>query len=278
MQTVMAPSRVDLERIRPVIAHPRSGAPLVWGKDHSVAAEEFRLLARRLHRYRVEKPIQSVLITSALPAEGKSTVALNLAATLERQGGRTVLIDTNLRGAEIHDILGLDAVPGLSEVLSGHIALDRALRRVDPLGLYFLASGDAVGNPVSLFETPEFPNLLKQVRQAFEWVILDSPPLNRLADSQCIAAACDATLLVVRWGFTPRTELEHVIALLDGYPVLGMVINTFYDPLDSYYDSHYENRKSLLAMASGPASMDPGEPATEGHFQDPSDHRKPKRG
>lgn len=238
---------MDLEKVETVIGHTLLGAPLAWNQDRSVAAEKFRLLAHQLRRVRSKKPIQTVLVASAIPREGRSTVALNLAVTLGRQSQRTVLIDADLRLSELHKMLGVAEDPGLSEVLSGRIDLDRALRRVDPPGLYFLASGARAANPVSLVDTPKFANVLQEVRDAFEWVILDSPPLNPLADAQCVASVCDASLLIVRWGMTPRNELEHAINVLDGQSLLGLVINMFDDPQDSHYYSYYDRSRPIPA-------------------------------
>jgi capsular exopolysaccharide synthesis family protein len=248
-------ARLDLEVIEPVIGHACPASRLVWGQDHSVAAEKFRLLAHRLRRAKAKKPIQTVLVTSAVSAEGKSTIALNLAGILARHGSRTLLIDADLRAPAIHTIVGFDSLGGLSEVLSGHISLDRALRRVDPVGLYLLAGGARLGNPVPLLEGPAFPSILKQVRESFEWIILDSPPLNPLADAQCIAPLSDATLLVVRWGITPRRELEQALAVLDESHLLGIVINMFDNPQDPYY-AYYDKPGSAPELCSGSALID----------------------
>jgi capsular exopolysaccharide synthesis family protein len=265
MQAVRTVKRLDPEKVERVTGHACPGAPVVWNQDPSPAAEKFRLLAHRIHRARGAKPLQTVLIASAIPGEGRSTVAVNLAATLVRQGKRTVLIDADLRLSELHKMLGLDADPGLSEVLTGRIELDRALRRVDPPDLYFLGSGARSTDPGRLLDAPKFASILQEAREAFDWVILDSPPLNPLADAQCVASVCDAVLLVVRWGITPRHELEHAIEVLDGHPLLGMVINMFDDPQDSKHYSYYENSKRVPARPFGAASVDVVEPSRAGY-------------
>jgi capsular exopolysaccharide synthesis family protein len=256
MQASINENRLDLEVIEPVIGHARPASALVWGQDHSLAAEKFSLLAHRLRRAKAKKPIQTVLITSAIAAEGKSTVALNLAGILARHGSRTLLIDTDLRVPDIHKMLGFDSLTGLGEVLSGHISLDRALRRVDPVGFYLLAAGARVGNPVPLLEGPAFRGILKQARESFEWIILDSPPLNPLADAQCVAPLSDGILLVVRWGITPRKELEQALAVLDESQLLGIVLNTFDDPQDLYYYSYYNKSGSAPDLPSSSALID----------------------
>lgn len=260
MQAVRTVKRLDLEKVERVTGYSLPGAPLIWNQDGSAAAEKFRLLSHRIQRARGNKPLQTVLVASAIPGEGRSTVAVNLAATLGRQSQRTVLIDADLRLSKLHQMLGLNAEPGLSDVLSGRCDLDLALRRVDPPGLYFLASGTRTSNPVPLLEAPKFVAVVQEIREAFEWVILDSAPLNPLADAQCVASVCDAALLIVRWGITPRNELEHAIHVLDGYSLLGMVVNMFDDPQDSHYYSYYDNSKSAPARSCGPAYVEAGDP------------------
>lgn len=267
MQAVRTVKRLDLENIEQVIGRARPGAPLIWTEDRSVAAEKFRLLAHRLHRARGTKPIQTILVASAIPREGRSTVAVNLAATLARQGKGTVLIDADLRLSELQRTLGVEPRPGLSEALAGGIEVDRALRRVDPPGLYFLAAGARTTNPVPLLEAPRFVSVLQELRESFEWVILDSAPLNPLADSQCVASVCDATLLVIRWGVTPRNELEHAMNVLDGNTLLGIVINMFDDPQDSNYYRHYDQSKPATARARDSTSFDAREPSAEADSQ-----------
>jgi Mrp family chromosome partitioning ATPase len=140
-------------------------------------------------------------------------------------------------------MFGLPSVPGLDAVLCAEIGLQSALRRIEPLRLYFLPAGDRVKNPVALLEGDAFSSLLRCVSEAFDWVIVDSPPLNPFADSQCIASRTDAILLVVRWGFTPRRELDYALATLDGLPLLGMVINKFVGPNEAYHHSYYPPAK-----------------------------------
>lgn len=219
--------------------------PLVWGEDHAAAAETFRLLAHRLHRARARKRFQTLLITSAIPSEGKSTVALNLSTVLAQNGLRTLLIDADLRVPDARKTFAFDSKSGLGAVLSGDLDLNKALRFVKPLDLYFLPAGERLKNPTPLLESPAFKSVLKRASDHFDWVIIDSPPLNPIADAHCIAFLADAILLVVKWGFTPKKQLEYALAALDGLPLLGMVLNNFDDPYDKYYYSYYNQPKAL---------------------------------
>jgi receptor protein-tyrosine kinase len=256
MNALNGNTRLNLQAVESVVSNVFPGGSSPFCEGHVGAAEKFRLLAYRLHRAKAVKPISIVLVTSAIPAEGKSTIALNLATVLASKDARTLLMDADLRMPSINKIFGFRSLPGLGGVLSGEVSLACALRRIDPLGLYFLSAGDGMDNPLPLLEGPIFTNVMKQAREDFEWVIVDSPPLNPLVDSQCIAALADAILLVVRWGYTPKEELKNAITTLDGMPLLGMVINMFDDHQDSRYQSHYSRPGMRPALTSGQATVE----------------------
>ncbi len=262
MQLVQNEPALDLEAVEPVVGHSPLGLRVVWNREFPGAGERFQILAHRLHRASMKKGTRVLLTTSAIPAEGKSTVALNLAGVLALKGARTLVIDADLRVPRIRRAVTADPLPGLSSVLTGRTSLQSALRYVDPPGLYMLAAGDPVENPVPLLETPNFENVLKKAREAFDWVIIDSPPINPLADAQCIASLVDGILLVVRWGYTPKKELDHALTMLEGLPLLGLVMNCFDEANHSDYYSYYYRPEVLppLLTSAGPASLP--EPST----------------
>ena len=229
----------ELESVEVLAASSLFRGALARGLECPETAEKFRLLARHLHRARLEKPLRTVLVTSAVPWEGKSMVAANLAAALAAGSARTLLIDADLRVAGAQKSIVPDAPYGLGAALAGGLAPEHVLRRVDPPGFYFLPSGEPAGNPVPLLESFGFGDMLEWSRRTFDWVVIDSTPLNPLADAHCIAPLADAILLVVRWGFTPRKELDHALESLRGLPLLGMVVNQFDDRQDSHYHSYY---------------------------------------
>ena len=201
-------------------------------------------MAHRIRMKKRQKPIKKILITSSIPGEGKTATAANLAIVLARSGRRVLLVDGDLRKPEIHNVLGVPSLPGLGEVLAGEASLEQALRCIDPLGLYCLPAGDPRSNPIPLLEGTALRNTLVAAEGAFEWVIIDSPPLNLLADAHCIASMADGVLLVVRWNFTPREELDHALTALKATPLLGLVLNGYDAPRDAYYYSKYSRSES----------------------------------
>lgn len=246
---------LDLKTVEAVLSRIHPDSPVLPAQGQSGAAERFRLLSHRLRRARAQKALRTVLVTSSIPAEGKSTIALNLAAVLASGGASTLLVEADLRVPALHKTLGLTSMPGLSNILTGEAVFAPCVRRVDPMGFYFLQAGASVPNPLPLLESPAFKDVLARARAAFEWVVIDSPPLNPIADAHCVATDVDGILLVVRWGFTPKEQLKQAIDNLRGLPLLGSVINDFDEPQEPYYYS-YNIRSEALPVLPPAAGED----------------------
>ncbi len=246
---------LDLAGIERIPAEIQRDEGLVRFDDRSVVSEKYRLMAHRLNRERRDRVIQTVLVTSSIPAEGKTSIAANLAGVLSRNSSRVLLIDADMRGPDLPNAIGLPTdLPGLSNVLAGELPLQQALRCVTPHDLYFLAAGRPELEPVTLLEGPTFKTMLAEVRRNFDWIIIDSPPLAPFADAHCMATLADGILLVVRWGVTPRAELDHSVAALSRLPLIGLVLNSFDEPHHEDYYSYYKRgrtpRPALLTRAT----------------------------
>ena len=219
--------------------------------DGGPAGEKFRVLRHRLHQVRQQRNLRSLLITSSIPQEGKTVVAINLAITLALNSSRVLLVDADMRKPGVSRALGLQSLKGLAEVLEGRLDLFAAIRLVDPLNLYFLPAGSATRNPVELLQGAQIREAMARTRSEFDWIVIDSPPLNPFADSQCLAGLSDGVLLVVRAGLSPRESVEQALAGLDGAYIAGVVLNASGDPrIDSYYSYYY--RYAPSAAASSP--------------------------
>ena len=239
MRAAMDRKLLDLQAVEHVVCDVPPERRLVWEQNYRIAEEKFRLLAHRLRQKNQQKPIKKVLITSAVPGEGKTATAANLAIVLARNAHRVLLIDGDMRGPDTHKLFDLPSTPGLSEVLAGEADLDQALRCIDPPGLYYLPAGHPSGNPLPLLEGASLKTALEAAEAALDWVIVDSPPLNPFADAHCIASMADGLVLVVRWEFTPREELEQALTSLKGLPLLGIVLNECDEPRQAYYYHYY---------------------------------------
>jgi capsular exopolysaccharide synthesis family protein len=232
-------SRVsELSRVPVANAHILPQSRLVLHTDPgSTGADRFRVLRVRLKQmWPVGKP-RVLLITSPLPHDGKSTVALNLASALCEQGKHKVLvIEADLHHICLAQQLRLPEGPGLTACLAEGADPIEMMRRVEPLQWYLLAGGRPIRNPTDALCTPTFPSILHTVAPMFDWVILDSPPVLPVTDALVLAQHASASLLVARAGVTPDEAVEQSIASL-GASLLGVVLNGA-DHLDRLY-SHY---------------------------------------
>jgi protein-tyrosine kinase len=183
--------------------------------------------------------LRSLLITSALPQDGKSTVALNLATVLAQGGKHTVLlIEADLYHPSLAQRLGLRARPGLAECLESGLDPISAIRRLEPLHCYLLQAGEYHGNPTELLQSDLLPGVLQRLSPYFDWILIDTPPVAPLTDALLISQHVDGCLLVVRADRTPREAVEEAIKLLGTKRVLGILFNGA-EGLNRLYSKYY---------------------------------------
>jgi protein-tyrosine kinase len=238
--------------LRPeVVAHAENvvGKPqaeervLATGQFPASSQESFRVLCQRLLQVREQRRLQTVLVTSAVPREGKTVVAINLAATLARSSSAVLLVDADLRHPRL-PALGITPRPGLADYLAGRIELTQAIFRVDPPGFYYLGAGFASTNPTELIQKPALQDFISQAAAAFDWVIFDSPSINLFADPRHLATLVDGVLLVVRENVTPKEAAEKSLAALDKAFIVGLVFNA--STGSPYADYHVSERSHTM--------------------------------
>ena len=208
--------------------------------DSHVAAERFRQLRYRLEAWRARQPDGRLLITSAVPGEGKTLVATNLAESLAAASARVLLIDADMRRPGVGPSLGLDPLPGLCEILRGELNWREGCRRLEPLGYDYLAAGVATDNAPELLHGGALQALMTEVAAAFDWVVIDSAPLAPFADSLYLASVIRGILLVARERVTPADVFQKVVNSLREFPLIGIVLNAVQrQQRDSYYYAYY---------------------------------------
>jgi capsular exopolysaccharide synthesis family protein len=203
-------------------------------------AEQFRTLRSRLYRMRESQPLQTILISSAIPAEGKTLVSTNLAYALVRQRGcHVLLIDADLRSPRVHTLLGAPAAPGLADYLQNTATEFEVTQRSREDGLCFIPAGNHVTHPSELISSGRMKQFLDRVKPAFDWIIIDSPPALPVADSSVLGGLADGVLLVVRANSTPSEASQKACKELRDSHILGVVLNTAEESAgyNSYYSS-----------------------------------------
>ena len=205
----------------------KDAAAAVDPSGRSAASEAYRILRTNLRFSTVDSDIRTLLITSAIPGEGKTTVALNLAAAVASEGRKVVLVEADLRRASLRDRALINPKAGLTEVLVGGAPLADALTQSHVEGLELIVCGRIPPNPCELLASNKMRQLLDDLSQRYDLVVLDSPPLCPLADAALLANITDAALLITSIGITRRGALEQCLSLLANAKarVIGTVIN-----------------------------------------------------
>jgi capsular exopolysaccharide synthesis family protein len=210
------------------------------GDDSARGAEEFRTLRSRLYHAREKMTLKKILVTSALPKEGKSFTSANLAQVLVRQHGRRVLlVDADLRGPRLHLMLGTPSSPGLSEYLQGENDEFSIMQRGPFENLFFIPSGREIGNAAELVGNGRLKALLQRVEPLFDWIIIDSPPVIPVSDSSVLAKACDGVLMVVRSNTTPFDMARKARQEFPAEMLIGVVLNGTREDAMAYSRYYY---------------------------------------
>jgi capsular exopolysaccharide synthesis family protein len=192
-----------------------------------------------------DRPPQVIVITSPTVGDGKSTTSSNLAVTVAQQGTRVLLIDADLRRGCLHEVFNVQREPGLTNVLRTGASLETAIQHVEIAEsgqtLQFLATGVRPPNPAELLGTARMREVLAQLRERYELIIFDAPPLNLVTDAAVLGTMADATLMVIRAGVTNRPAIQHAAIQLHRLrmPVGGVILNDFEaGSAYSYYTSY----------------------------------------
>jgi protein-tyrosine kinase len=198
--------------------------------DQQVGAERFRTLRSRLYQIAGTKPLRRVMVTSSVPAEGKTFVAANLAQSIVRQPDRKVLlIDADLRASRLHQVLGAPRLPGLADYLRGEADEFQVVQKGSDSNLCLIAGGREVSNPSELLMNDRLKKLLELMTPLFDWIILDTPPALPVHDASMMADLCDGVLFVVRAGMTDHEMAAKATGEFQDRNLLGVVLNRVED-------------------------------------------------
>lgn len=219
-------------------AEPRAMVtPIMMAADaKSPFAESVRQLRTNLQFIAVERPIHVLAVTSSISEEGKSITTANLAVSMAGAGFNTLVIDADLRRPTLAASFGVDTAVGLTDVLAGTGDLDRALRPWDSK-LTVLPTGRLPSNPAELLDSDRMKELMAELRERFDIILIDTPPVLPVADALIISGFVEGVLLAVRLGHASRTQISRSAKALQdiGAPLLGMIVTlSDVDPAGGY--------------------------------------------
>jgi capsular exopolysaccharide synthesis family protein len=232
---VPAISGKQLEGIPPLLSN---GAPANF-------AEAFHAIRTNVLFSSAEEGAKSIVITSTGPGEGKTVVAANLALALAQAGQRVLLLDADMRQPRIHELFRLKQEPGLSNVLVGKAKASEAVKKSGLPGLWIMPSGTHPPNPSELLGSGRFRDFVVGLREHFDWVLFDSPPVMAVTDATVLAHWVTGVLFVVGAEMTSRQTAQVAIENLEAAKgrLLGAILNRVAFERHGYYYSHYYRRE-----------------------------------
>ena len=216
----------------------------VANNPKSKESEAFKALRTRIQFSKLDgKPLQTILITSSVPSEGKTTVAVNLAGSFALSDKKVLLIDCDLRKPRVHSLFETNRFPGLSDYLFGKVNFEEILNKTKLPLMEFITSGTIPPNPSELLSSQQFKNLLDMLREKYDYVILDSPPFISVTDSEILSRIVDGEVLVALANKTPidvfLKSFQRLYSI-DPHNFLGVVLNNFnYNNVYGYYYNYY---------------------------------------
>lgn len=211
----------------------------------SLSAEAYRSLRTSIKFSSVDKPIKTIVITSSLIGEGKSTVVGNLAYSLNQDGSRVLVIDCDLRKPSIHENFLLSNEKGLVDVLVGKSDLKSVTKKIED-SLFLITAGTVPPNPAEILGSKEMEDLIKELSINFDYIILDTTPILPVSDTLLLASKADATLIVVKARKTKEKVVkESYDQLVEAKAnVIGTILNESDKSLDNKYYGNYEEIKN----------------------------------
>jgi succinoglycan biosynthesis transport protein ExoP len=240
---------------------------LSYAEPMSMLGEAMQHIRTSLLLSTSDSPPQVIMITSGNPAEGKTTVSVNLAAALAGPDRRCVIMDCDLRKARIHQIFRQPLQPGLTNYLTGTATLEEIIYSTSVPNLYFIPAGPTPPNPNELFNSGAFINLMNHLRGEFQHVIVDSPPIIGFADGRTISTVADGAVLVIKHHFTTREAGQLTVQLLsqNNSRILGGILTmakkdrlgydgyySYFKNYQKYYSSYNKPDKGASGVETGP--------------------------
>jgi capsular exopolysaccharide synthesis family protein len=213
---------------------------LVLDEPSSALAESFKSLRASIMLSSSDSPPKTILITSMAPKDGKTTIASNLAMAIAGSGSKVLIIDCDLRRPMLHQVFGLENKKGLSTFIAGTSGI-KIIREGMPENLSLITSGPIPPNPSELMISKRLKDLIRSLKNKFDFIIFDTPPIISVSDTLIISKIVDASLIVIRFGKTTYEMMSHGMKQMAGIEakVIGTVINAVDEKKSGYYYYHY---------------------------------------
>lgn len=209
---------------------PKAGRRLITVSDgKSLISEQFRTMRTNITFAAPDHDVQTILVTSSIPGEGKSTTAANLGVVFAQEEKRVLMIDADLRKPTLHYAFGVFNVIGLSSVLTRKNAFYDAIQETTIAGLNLLPSGPIPPNPAELLASKTMDALFEELKKLYDIIIVDAPPVLPVTDAQILSNKCDGTLLIANAGIVTKEVVIKAKSALAGSQarIMGVVLNNY---------------------------------------------------
>lgn len=209
--------------------------------DKMVVQNAAKTLLANIRFASVDNPIRSLVITSSVPNEGKTTVAVNLAQAIATSGKRVLLVECDMRRRSVADMIGARAAAGIYAVLSDQVRLENAVVATQQQNMDFLDAEPRIPNPADIIASKRFSRLVKILEDSYDFVVFDTPPVGTFVDAAVLSTLVDATALVVRDNFTKRDEVVNACEQLKKAEanLIGVILNDCETETSEYYYAYY---------------------------------------
>ena len=209
---------------------------IVEKKPKSVAAEAYRSLRTNIQYSSFDKKYQTLVVTSANPGEGKTTVAGNLALALAQGESKVLLVDCDMRRPSIHKTFKISNTYGISDLLVGNKKLESVANKYND-NLSIVPAGKIPPNPAEMLASKVMTAFLEEMKNYFDYIVLDTPPLQAVTDAQVLSTKVDGSLIVVRAGVTKKDAVHNAVSIIKKVKgnIIGTVLNVAETKNDKYY-------------------------------------------
>ena len=207
----------------------------------SIVSEQFKTIRSNINFSMPDEDLQTIVITSTTPGEGKSTSSSNIAVVFAQSGKKVLLIDGDMRKPTVHHTFKLKNVRGLSNVLTRQYKVEEVIHQTEVDGLSVVTSGPIPPNPAELIASQTMDRLIEQLVEQFDLIIFDAPPVLSVTDAQILANKCDGTILVVQTAKTDKDSIlkaKEVLVASKAH-MIGVILNRYVLEKDHYYYQYY---------------------------------------
>jgi capsular exopolysaccharide synthesis family protein len=211
----------------PAIAGEDSPQDLIVKRPTSQYSEAVRTIRTALRYSDIDHPPKIVLVTSSLPSEGKTVLAASLARSVARSGGKSLLVDCDLRRPNVARLLNVPAEPGILDMFAENSSLDKIIKVDEPSGMHFVPAKSGTPNPQDLLGSQLMRSFLEEMSSRYDLIVLDAPPVLAVSDAIILSHFADTTLFLVRWEKTTRPVMMGAVKALQasGGHVAGVVLS-----------------------------------------------------